>query len=159
MKALKKFYDNFLEITSIISMGTLVILTLTSVLSRNIFALPIPFSEEVGRFLFIWASFLGAAIVMKKNEHMKLDIFQGKLSPKAYSILQSAVFAIVAVFCFVLFAEGTKLLDVAFKQTAPVSRISLGVVYLVIPWSALFMGIYAVTHLVKTLKDMRGSHT
>jgi TRAP-type C4-dicarboxylate transport system permease small subunit len=156
MKASLKFIDRLLEIAAIASMGALVVLTLFSVLSRFIFKLPIAFSEEVGRFLFIWTAYLGAAITMRKNEHMKLDLFQGKLSPKAYSILQVIVFGLIAVFCIVLCREGTTLLDTAFKQTAPVSRIPLGVVYFIIPFTALCMVIFSIAHAVAVLKSMKG---
>ena len=75
---LKKIGDNFLEMTALFAFIGLIFLTLFQVLSRYIFTVPIAFSEEVGRFLFIWISFLGAAIVMKKNAHIRLDLLQGR---------------------------------------------------------------------------------
>lgn len=156
MKVSVKFLDALLEKVAIASFGALVLLTLFSVLSRFLLKLPISFSEEVGRFLFIWMSYLGAAITMRKNEHIKLDLFLGKLSPRAYAILQAVVFTLIAVFCIVLGWEGTSLLQVAFMQTAPVSRIPLGVVYAIIPFSALCMALYSILHAVTGLRETKG---
>jgi len=156
MKALLKVLDKLLDWGAILTMGVLSLLTLFSVLSRFILKMPISFSEEVGRFLFIWMSYFGAAITMRKNEHIKLDLFQGKLSPKAYAVLQTFVFALIATFCVVLSIMGTKQLETAFMQTAPVSRISLGVVYSIIPFSAFCMVIYSVLLAVRGIAQAWG---
>lgn len=156
MKAILKGLDRLLDWAAILSMGALALLTLFSVTSRFVLKLPISFSEEVGRFLFIWMSYLGAAITMRKNEHIKLDIFHGKLSPKAYARLQAVVLGLTATFSVILAIEGTKLLKTAFMQTAPVSRIPLGVVYLIIPFTAACMALYSVLHAVQGLRAANG---
>ncbi|MFA6505804.1 MAG: TRAP transporter small permease [Treponemataceae bacterium] len=156
MQSIGKAIDKALEILGIVSFAILVLLTLFGVISRYLFPVPIAFGEEVGRFLFIWTSFLGAAIVMKKNEHIRLDIFQGNISERGYKKLQIFVFFVIAVFCVVVFFAGSQALEVAFKQTAPVSRLSMGVVYLILPGSALLMGLYSVTFMVKTILSLKG---
>ncbi len=151
-----KILDKALEAVSIASFAGLIFLTLFQVLSRYLFSVPIAFTEELGRFLFIWTSFLGAAIVMKKNEHIKLDLFQGRISDRNYTILQVFVFAAVFAFSLVILVAGAKTLGVAFKQTASVSRVSMGVVYLILPASAFFMAIYSFGYLIKTIASLKG---
>lgn len=145
-----------MELIAMTAFAGLIFLTLFQVLSRYVFSVPIAFSEEVGRFLFIWISFLGAAIVMKRNEHIRLDLLIGKIPPKAYTIIQVLVFALTAMFSVLIFYNGYTMLDVAFRQIAPVSRLSMGYVYAVIPAAALFMAIFSVIHLVKTLIGLKG---
>lgn len=156
MKSLFKALDRALEILAMASFAALILMTQFQVLSRYLFSVPIAFSEELGRFLFIWTSFLGAAIVMRKNEHIKLDLFHGRVSDRAYARLQVFVFAAVAAFSLAFFYAGIRTLDVAFKQTASVSRLSMGIVYLILPGSALFMAIYSVGYLGKTIAALRG---
>jgi TRAP-type C4-dicarboxylate transport system permease small subunit len=48
------------------------------------------------------------------------------------------------------------MLDVAFRQTAPVSRLSMGWVYLVIPISAFFMAVYSAVHLFRVIRKLKG---
>ncbi len=156
MKMLRKIYDNFLELSAILAFAGLIVLTLFQVLSRYLFTFPIAFSEEVGRFLFIWTSFLGSAIVMKKNEHIRLDLLQGKVPPRAYAVIQILVFAAVGVFSVLWLVQGLKLLDVASRQTAPVSRLSMGLVYFVMPLSGFFMAGFSVAHLLKAVGKLKG---
>jgi TRAP-type C4-dicarboxylate transport system permease small subunit len=156
MKGIRKIFDRTLEAAAIISFAGLIFMTLFQVLSRYIFSVPIAFSEEVGRFLFIWISFLGAAIVMERNEHIRLDVFAGKISPENYRKIQVLVFCLTGAFSLLLLAKGTEMLDVAFRQTAPVSRLSMGWVYLVIPISAFFMAVYSAVHLFRVIRKLKG---
>jgi TRAP-type transport system small permease protein len=156
MNLIKRIFDNFIEITAVTALVSLVILTIIGILSRYIFSVPISLTEEVARILFIWVSFLGAAIVMKKNEHIRLDILEGKFPPMVYSIIQIVVLSLVTFFCLIMFIESIMLLDVAFKQTLAVTRISMGIVYLILPASALFMGIYSFLNLIHIAMRLRG---
>ena len=93
---------------------------------------------------------------MKRNEHIRLDLLIGKISPRSYKKVQVLVFALTAFFSILVFQGGYAMLDVASRQTAPVSRLSMGWIYGVIPVSALFMAVYSIIHLVKTLAGLKG---
>lgn len=157
MLVLKRASDTLLEWVAMAMFLLLILVTLFQVLSRYIFPVPISFTEEVGRFLFIWVSFLGAAIVMNRDEHIRLDLFQGKVSRRAYDALRIAVYALIVFFSVGILLTSRDLLAVASRQTAAVSRISMGVVYTVLPLSALLTMAYALIHLIRTAKSLRGA--
>jgi TRAP-type transport system small permease protein len=156
MDRLKRICDRLLEWAAMAMFSLLIFVTLFQVLSRYIFPVPISFTEEVGRFLFIWISFLGAAIVMNRDEHIRLDLFQGWVPKRVHDALRIAVFALIAFLCVVVLLTSPDLLRVASRQTAAVSRLSMGVVYIVLPLSALLTMGYALRHLVATLGRLRG---
>jgi len=135
--------DRLFKILAIIIFLFVILLTISQVVSRYFLKLPIAFSEEVSRFLFIWISFLGAAMVMKDDEHIRLDIITEKLSPFGQLILKNIIQGMILIFSVVVTGHGIKLLHVAAKQVAPVSRISMGIVYAVIPLSFALMAIYS----------------
>jgi TRAP-type C4-dicarboxylate transport system permease small subunit len=155
MHWLKRACDNLLERAAMAMFLVLIVVTLFQVLSRYIFPVPISFTEEVGRFLFIWISFLGAAIVMNRDEHIRLDLFQGRVSKRVHDVLRVAVHGLIVFLCVVVLLTGPDLLKVASRQTAAVSRLSMGVVYIVVPLSALLTMAYALIHLVKTAMGLR----
>lgn len=152
----KRLCDKLLEWVAMAMFLLLIFVTLFQVLSRYVFPVPISFTEEVGRFLFIWVSFLGAAIVMNRDEHIRLDLFQGKVSRRTYDALRIAVYALMVLFSVGILLTSRDLLAVASRQTAAVSRISMGVVYTVLPLSALLTMGYALIHLIQTAKSLRG---
>jgi TRAP-type C4-dicarboxylate transport system permease small subunit len=156
MDLLKRVCDKLLEWVAMAMFLLLIFATLFQVLSRYIFPVPISFTEEVGRFLFIWVSFLGAAIVMNRDQHIRLDLFQGRVSRRTYDALRIAVYALIVFFSVGVLLTSRDLLAVASRQTAAVSRISMGVVYTVLPLSALLTMGYALIHLIQAAKSLRG---
>ena len=156
MDWLKRACDTLLERVAMAMFLLLIFVTLFQVLSRYVLPVPISFTEEVGRFLFIWISFLGAAIVMNRDEHIRLDLFHGRVSRRTYDALRIAVYVLIVVFSVGILLTSPDLLKVASRQTAAVSRISMGTVYAVLPLSAFLTMGYALIHLIQTAKGLRG---
>jgi TRAP-type C4-dicarboxylate transport system permease small subunit len=152
----KQACDKLLERVAMAMFLLLIFVTLFQVISRYVFPVPISFTEEVGRFLFIWISFLGAAIVMNRDEHIRLDLFHGRVSRRTYDALRMVVYALIVVFSVGILLTSPDLLRVALRQTAAVSRISMGTVYTVVPLSAFLTMGYALIHLIRTAKGLRG---
>lgn len=152
MKFLKLVYANFLEVLAGIAFIGLILLTFFQVVARYLLQAPITFSEEMGRFLFIWVSFLGAAIVMKHDQHIRLDLLH-QIPPKLKCIIDILVF--LAIFCFsaLVFVQSIKLVSLTGRQIAPVSRIPMSYIYLNIPISAFFMCIYSIQHMISRLQQ------
>lgn len=154
MKFLRFIYANFLEILAVLAFVVLSFLTFFQVCSRYIFQTPITFSEEIARFLFIWISFLGAAIVMKSDKHIRLDLFHGKICPRLQHLLDISVFLLIFCFSVLVLVQGVKLSFATTRQIAPVSRIPMAYIYLIVPISALFMGFYAMRHIISRLQQL-----
>ena len=58
-------------------------------------------SEELGKFLFIWISWLGISIGEKRGEHIKITMLTDKFSPKVQHILNIISELIVIFICVV----------------------------------------------------------
>jgi TRAP-type C4-dicarboxylate transport system permease small subunit len=155
MNRLRRAGDKLLEVVAMAMFLLLIVVTFFQVLSRYIFPVPISFTEELGRFLFIWVSFLGTAIVMGRDEHIRLDLFQGRVSKRATDILRMVVYVLVALLSLIILLPSPDLLRIAARQTAAVSRLSMGVVYLVLPVSALLTMLYSLSHFARTVKGLR----
>ncbi len=50
-----------------------VTLTFTQVVLRYFFNNPQTWAEEVGRYLFVWITFLGAAVAFARDSHIRVD--------------------------------------------------------------------------------------
>lgn len=56
------------------------IVTLIQVLFRYVFKLPLSWTEELARFLFVWVVFLGSAVSVKELGHVGVEYFVSRLS-------------------------------------------------------------------------------
>jgi len=57
-------------------------LTFTQVVLRYFFNSPQTWAEEVGRYLFIWITFLGAAAAFARDTHIRVDAVMSLFGPK-----------------------------------------------------------------------------
>lgn len=154
MKYIKFFFNNFLKIVTIFLFINMTFLTIFQVLSRYFLSVPISFTLEVSKFLFIWISFLGFAIVLEYNEHISLDLLKDKLSPKWYNFLEIFVFFLIFSFSSILFFQGIKLVFATVNQVTPVTRISMSYIYIVIPISAFFMMLSSARYVKNKMKNI-----
>ncbi len=71
-----------------------VVVVLTGVVARYVFAISLPWAEEVARKLLVWLTFMGAAAATAKRSNIRVDTLYGRL--KGRSRLGLEALAIVA---------------------------------------------------------------
>jgi len=77
MKKILSFLDNYLEEALIgLCMGYFALATFTQVLFRFVFQSPLSWTDETARYAFIWMVFIGAAVAVKKNTHIRVDLLE-----------------------------------------------------------------------------------
>ena len=60
----------------------MVTVTLAQVIFRYVIAAPLPWSEELARYCFVWIVFLGGAIGLSRGIHLGVDLFVNMLPPR-----------------------------------------------------------------------------
>ena len=93
-----------------------------AVLVRYVFHTALNFSEELGRYVFVWIVFIGMARCIAADKHVALDLLPGFLKGKSGRNLFSAVTY-----------AGIKLCEVGEKQKSATMRIPMNYIYLCIP--------------------------
>ena len=73
-------------------------LLLTGVVARYAFHRPLFWIDELATTLFLWLNMLGAAIALRRNEHMRLTAFVRRASPTARAWIDTVVLAVIATF-------------------------------------------------------------
>lgn len=79
---------------------SIVLLVFAGVLSRFVFAHPMAWSEELARYMFLWAALVGAASACRTGEHGGIPILVDKF-PR---VLKKAVEAFVAALVITVLA-------------------------------------------------------
>ena len=128
-----------LELLAGLLIGVITCLVTLQVFARYVLNDTPPWSEELCRYLFVWASFLGACIAMRRAGHLGVDSLVVRLSPAVRETLHHAVTAVVAVFCGILVWQGAALVPAMATQRSPSMSISLQWVFVAIPIAAALM--------------------
>lgn len=70
------------------------------VVSRYVFHRPILWSDELASILFLWMAMLGAAVALRRGEHMRMTAIVGMVSPPVRAFLE--VLAVAAALTFLV---------------------------------------------------------
>lgn len=99
--------------------------------------------EETSRFLFIWLSFLGAALAVERMVHIRIDFFAQLLPSRTRLILEILVYLATVVFAAVMTYEGA-LVALRAGDRSPVLLMPMSYAYLALPVSGTAIILFAL---------------
>ncbi|HTX52996.1 MAG TPA: TRAP transporter small permease [Candidatus Baltobacteraceae bacterium] len=99
--------------------------------------------EETSRFLFIWLSFLGAALAVERSAHIRIDFFARLLPARARMVLEILVYLGMVVFAAVMTYEGA-LISMRAGDRSPVLLIPMSYAYLALPVGGAAIVLFAL---------------
>ena len=138
-KDLKKilwFLDNYLEeIFLACAMAYFLFATTAQVVTRFVLQTSAPWTEESARYVFIWMTFIGAAYAAKKGIHIRIDLLDTYLPPKAGRVFRMISTLLFLVFMAIMVWAGWQVCSnlLARPQYSPVMRIPTIIVYAAVP--------------------------
>lgn len=127
-----------------------------AVVSRYVLRSSIPFSEELGRYIFVWITFIGMSRCIANDKHVALDLIAHALKGKALRIWKIATYVISMVFFGALTYGGVMLYNVGKRQKSPTMRIPMNYMYVIIPICGALALFFLVMKIVDEVKAMKG---
>jgi len=143
------FLNRICEVALIILLAAMAVVVFLQVLFRYMLHLPLFWTEELARYCLVWASLLGAAVALKRGEHIAvtffLDHFPKRASRALTLVAQISVMLILAVMVW----GGIKLVLVTSAQISPALRIPMAVPYLALPIGSVIMLFHVASSLMQ----------
>jgi len=125
-------------------MFTMMTLTFAQVVFRYLLHHSLSWSEEVGRYIFVWITFLGLAAAFRSGSHVALDILAGLLPPLPRRILAVINSLFIVVLSLALVVGGVKLMEFGVNQRSPALDTPMYLIYIVIPISGVALCYFAL---------------
>ena len=124
--------DSFADILVTITMYAVMFLTalmvvtvLTGVLFRYVIRDPLGWTEELARYLMIWAALLAVSVGIRKREHVGIQLLVKKLPLKLGRVIILLVNIMVMIFLLVLTIRGYAMAVKGFRQLSLALGISM----------------------------------
>jgi TRAP-type transport system small permease protein len=137
-----KVDDGIFKVELVIGVSLTVVMVVAvflQVVFRYVVNQPLSWSEELARYVFVWASMLGASMGIKKKTHFGLDALI-KLFPRTQKkVIEVILYCLMSVFLIVLVYYGTQFSRELYVQTAPGLNITMAIPYAAIPVGGLLM--------------------
>lgn len=143
------------EIILVTMFIAMVLIIFIQVIMRYAFNSSLSWSEELGKFLFVWLSWLGISIGAKRGEHIKITMFLEKLSEKKLHIINIVSEIIVLSICAVTAFYGIKLVISEQNVFYAGIKISMSWGYLAVVVGCIMMMIRSIYFILISAKNIR----
>ncbi|SEI86829.1 TRAP-type C4-dicarboxylate transport system, small permease component [Bhargavaea ginsengi] len=148
MEKLATILAKILSYLCIIALALLSAIVLIQVVSR-FFDVSLPATEELARLLIVWLTFLGSALAIHEKMHLGVRYFVNLASERYQRIIDTFIYALVAVLLAILVFYGFSLSVTAITTASATMRLPMAVFYLAIPVSSLFALYFIIVHILK----------
>ncbi len=138
----------------VILAGCVVILCIAvflQVLLRYALKISFPPLEEVVTFSFIYTIFLGAAVGMKRMEHLNIDFLLKRAPQNLRKCFDVTILLGILFFLTFVVKEGIVFVHDSYGQTTTYLNIPISYSYAAIPGSGLIMLYYVVKNGISTI--------
>jgi len=132
-------------------LGGMTLTVFMGVFFRYILKAPLPWSEELARYLMIWGASLGAFVAFKEGSHVGVTFVMDRFRGKTGIFLKKVSQLLLIIFVAIVAKEGFGLVLKLKGQTSPAMEIPMGLAYLAIPVSFLLILLEAL--MMISIKD------
>ena len=122
------------------------------VISRYLFKNSLTWSEELGRYFYIWISIIGIAVAIPMGAHVSLDLITAKLGLKSKRIVTLIGDLLLSIFALIFTYSGFVLTLTSFDQISSGIDIPMSYVYIVFPISGMIMLFFLIKKLIEDYK-------
>ncbi|GGK46051.1 TRAP transporter small permease [Salinarimonas ramus] len=136
----------------VVGMSVMSLMVFWNVVLRYGFSSGIPFSVEVSRLIFVWITFVGGVAALAQGAHMSVDTLVARLPAKARVACFLLAHGLMLWICVLLWQGSWSQTVLNWNNRAPISGISVGLMYAAGLVAAAFMALILVVNLVRALR-------
>jgi TRAP-type C4-dicarboxylate transport system permease small subunit len=134
--------DKFEEILASLSLAVMVVLISMQVFFRYVLDNSLIWSEELSRYLLIWAVYIGCSFAAKEDRHLEVTFIRTLLGPRGNRVIISFSYLVTIIFCGFCVIWGVEMLEFLGRtgQRTQTLGVSVYWVYLSLPVGMALMG-------------------
>ncbi|GGG83657.1 hypothetical protein GCM10011415_37030 [Salipiger pallidus] len=155
MKALLFLERYFERIILTASLSVMAVVLLAQVFMRYFMRSPFVWSEELARYILVWAAILGVSLAVRERRHISVDFLPVVMGPRVTGFFSVIAHLGVLAFSVILVWESLPLIErlKMIGQTSPALNLPMWMVYLAVP---VGFGLTALRTLQALWMDFRG---
>jgi len=112
-----------------VALMAMVVLVFGNVVLRYGFNSSITQSEEIGRWLFVWITFMGAVVALREHAHLGTDALVARLPPLGKKICLVLGHLAMLYVCYLVFKGGLEQTRINMDVLAPSTQVPMAVLH------------------------------
>ena len=133
----------------VVIFSVMIAATFAQVVFRYLLLSPLPWSEELARYCFVWIVFLGATLGLERGVHIGVDILTILLPPRVQRWLTMLNEFVILAFVLVIIVASVAVVDANRLQFSPALGLQMAKIYLAIPLGMAVMALVLVRMLAE----------
>lgn len=113
----------------------MIAVTLAQVVFRYVIAAPLPWSEELARYCFVWIVFLGGAVGLARGIHLGVDLLVNAMPEPVRRGVDALTSVLIAGFAATVIYASLPVLNMNMFQRSPALGVQMTYIYIAIPIS------------------------
>lgn len=152
-----KTLDRCMESIGVVLSLVMVAVIFMQVVFRYCLNNALPWPEEMARYLFIWISYLGVAVCMGDDSHLRVTVIPDMFSKRTKKYIDILCMIINAAFFFISFVLGVNItIDIMeMEQTAISMPLPIWIVWAGIPICFIITCIQSIRVICRIIIEMR----
>lgn len=140
------FLDKHLEEVLLAILLSVMTLMIFMQIVFRVLGWPLSWTEELGRYMFIWMIYLGAASAIRKRKHISVELLDLFLKDNGKFVLNIISNVIFMIFAAILTYYSIPVVQRVAAQLSPAVRLSMA-----IPYSSVLVG--SALMLIRLIQD------
>ncbi|OQW89255.1 MAG: hypothetical protein BWK72_04745 [Rhodoferax ferrireducens] len=130
--------ERLLRWLMVLIIGSMTTLVFLNVVLRYGFNSNLSITEEIGRYLFVWLTFLGGISAFIRNRHVRVDSFLRLMSPKLQHVVGILSNLAMLACCILILIGGWQLTKSNMSNYLPISDLPVATLYFAsVPFSVI----------------------
>ncbi|MDA0142808.1 TRAP transporter small permease [Vibrio sp. RW] len=149
MQSVFKSIWKSIDVIMAVILTFMIVLVFTNVVLRYGFSSGLRPSVELSRLGLVWIVMLGAAVVLRRGEHLAVAEFSEQLFPKAVPVLRRICWVIVLISVGMLYVGSYRQMMSNWSDISQLTGLPSALFYLAGVVSGLLMGVIAFMRIFK----------
>jgi TRAP-type C4-dicarboxylate transport system permease small subunit len=147
-----RWINRIVEYVTSLLLSLMVIAVFTQVIFRYVIQSSLSWSEELARYTFVWAIFLGASVATRRGQHIVMDAVTSLFPTKINKYLSIFVSLGFIAFAVLLIVVGVILVEAVRFQVVTGLQISIAWIYAALPVGASVIVLHLVCILIQEVR-------
>jgi len=149
--------NKFEEIASSCALAAMSIIIILQVFQRYVVQQSLDWPEELARYLFIFAVYIGSSFAASERRHLEVTIVRTVFGAKIGNYFTILAYVITVIFCGIMFVWGIMMVQFVMEsnQVAPALQFPMWIAYICIPLGFLLMALRTII-VIKNIVLQKG---
>ena len=143
-------------VAAVALLAAIFVIMILQIAFRYVLNAPLVWTEEAARYLYIWACYLGAAVALRRGNHIAITLVLERLPRRLGGAVALGSQALALVFLGALIVLGVQLMARTHTIEAITLPIPWSVIYAAAPVGAALMLLQTLETIGQAVRDLRG---